>query len=138
MAKDLAQLMMNFNLHCALCIQKLYHRLHFTVGGCWNKSPIFNRCSDATVRTREVLLVHASRDVITLSSTCSCFMQYSSVGRMGNLLCGRPLYYVLDIQHRDCCICLNTAMNFQTSSEQFISGFHILTNSTNFWNASMV
>ena len=23
---------------CALCIQRLYHRSHFTVGGCWNKS----------------------------------------------------------------------------------------------------
>ena len=34
----LAQLMMNFDRRCALFIQKLYHRPHFTVGESWNKS----------------------------------------------------------------------------------------------------
>ena len=46
---------------------KLYHRMHFSVGGYWNKSLHFNRYNNATVRTREVPLVHASRDAITLS-----------------------------------------------------------------------
>ena len=36
MAIDLAQL--NFDRRYALCIQKIYHRTHFTVGECWNKS----------------------------------------------------------------------------------------------------
>ena len=31
---DLTQLMMNFDRRYALCIQKLDHRLHFTVGRC--------------------------------------------------------------------------------------------------------
>ena len=29
---------MNFDRRCALCIHKLYHRPHFTVGGSWNKN----------------------------------------------------------------------------------------------------
>ena len=37
-AIDLAQLTMNFDRRCALCILKLYHGLHFTVGECLNKS----------------------------------------------------------------------------------------------------
>ena len=37
-AIDLAQLTMNLDLRCTRCIQKLYHRPHFTVGWCWNKS----------------------------------------------------------------------------------------------------
>ena len=37
---------------------------------------IFNLCIDATVRTREVPLVHATCDVITLSRTRNCFTQY--------------------------------------------------------------
>ena len=36
---DLAQLTMNFDQRYALCTQKLNHRSHFTVGGCWIKSP---------------------------------------------------------------------------------------------------
>ena len=36
----------------------------------------FNRCNNVTVRAREVPLMHASCDVITLSYTYSHFMQY--------------------------------------------------------------
>ena len=54
-AIDLAKQTINFDRLNALCIQKPYHRPQFTVGGC---------CNDATVRTREVPLVHASCDVI--------------------------------------------------------------------------
>ena len=45
-AIDLAQLMMNFDRCYGLCIQKLYHRPHFTDGGCWNKSQLqpLQRC----------------------------------------------------------------------------------------------
>ena len=63
---DLAQLMMNFDQHHALCIQKLNNRLHFTVFGCWSKSSIFNCCNEATITTQEILLVHTSCNVITL------------------------------------------------------------------------
>ena len=35
---DLAQLTMNFDGRYALCIQELYHRPHFTVGGRWNEN----------------------------------------------------------------------------------------------------
>ena len=38
MAIDLAKMTMNFDRRYALYIQKLYHRPHFTVGLCWNKS----------------------------------------------------------------------------------------------------
>ena len=50
---------------------------------------IFNSSNDATVRTREVPLVHATCDVSTQSRTRSHFTQ--AVGRVGNLLCGRLL-----------------------------------------------
>ena len=35
---DQAHLIMYFDLRYALCIQKLYYRSYFTVGGSWNKS----------------------------------------------------------------------------------------------------
>ena len=66
---------MNFDRRYALCIQKLYQRPHSTVGGSWTKSLHSNRCNDATVRTREVLLVYASCNVIILSLTRSRFTQ---------------------------------------------------------------
>ena len=68
MAINLAQLMMNFDRRYALCIQKLYHRSHFTIGGCCSN---FNRCNNATVRPRDVPVVHASCDIITLSHGCA-------------------------------------------------------------------
>ena len=69
LAVDLAQRTLNFDRRYALCIQKLYHRPHFTIGGTGITASIFNRCNDVTVRTRGVLLLHSSCDVITLSCT---------------------------------------------------------------------
>ena len=62
---DLTQLMMFFNRRYALCIQNLYHKPHFTIGGSWNKN--LHSCNNATVRTREVPLVYASCDSCTRS-----------------------------------------------------------------------
>ena len=92
-AIDLAQPMINFDWCYGLCIQKLYHRLHFTVGRCWNKSlhlqPLqrcYCECSgspaSACVMRRNYSIMymqslHAMNDLIT-------------VGRMGNLLCDAP------------------------------------------------
>ena len=42
-----------------------FHR----IGGSWNKNLHLHSCNDATERTREVPLVHASCDVIALSRT---------------------------------------------------------------------
>ena len=68
----------------------------FTVGGrvLKKRTSILNRCNNATVRIREVPLVHASCDVLTLSRTSSRFYAINdliAVGCVGNLLCGRPL-----------------------------------------------
>ena len=60
---------MNFDWHCSLCNQKLYHRCTSQTTGAGIRASIFNCCSNATVRTQEVPLVHASYDVITLSHT---------------------------------------------------------------------
>ena len=59
----------------ALCIQNVItdHTSQLAGARIWASN--FNRCNDATVRTRELPLVHASWDVITLSRTCSRFMQ---------------------------------------------------------------
>ena len=35
---NLEELTMNFDRRYALYIHKVYHRMHFTVSGCWNKS----------------------------------------------------------------------------------------------------
>ena len=46
-AMDLTQLMIDLDRRYALYIQKLYHRSHFTVGGCWNKNlhlQLLQRC----------------------------------------------------------------------------------------------
>ena len=117
-AIDLAQLMMNFDRRYALCIQKLYQRSHFTVGRCWNKSfhlqPLQRRyCENSgSPASACVMWRHYS---ITYMQSLHALNGLIAVGRVRNLLCGRPLYYVFDIEHRDCCICLNTVMNFQAS-----------------------
>ena len=49
---------------------------NFTVGGDGIRASIFNRCTKAIVRTREVPLVHASCDVISLSRTRSCINNF--------------------------------------------------------------
>ena len=65
---DPAQLTMNFDRRYALYIQKLYHCTPQSARVVIRAS-IFNHCNDASVKTREVLLVHASCDIITLSRT---------------------------------------------------------------------
>ena len=71
-AIDLAQLTMYFDRRDALCIQKLYHRPHFTVGGCWNKS---FHLQPLQLCYCKVPLVYVSCDIITLSRTLSLFTQ---------------------------------------------------------------
>ena len=97
MAIDLAQLTMNFDRRYALCFQKLYHRSHFTVGGCWNKSihlkPLQryycenseSPASACVIRRHYSIMYTESLHVIT---------GLLAVGRVGNLICGcpRPLY----------------------------------------------
>ena len=62
----LAQVTVNFDRRYALCIHKLYQRPHFIVGGSSNYAP---------VRLREVPLVHASCDIISLSRKSSYLTQ---------------------------------------------------------------
>ena len=50
------------------------------------RDSIFNRCNDATVRTREVPLVHSS---ITYTQSLHAINSLPAVGWVGNLLCGR-------------------------------------------------
>ena len=66
-AIDLTQLTMNFDWRYTLCIQSFmtYRTSQSPVAEI--TASIFNRCSDATVRTREVPLVHVLCDIITLS-----------------------------------------------------------------------
>ena len=58
---------MNFYQHYALCTSQS--------AGAEIRASIFNRCNDAVVRTREILLVHAPCDIITLPLTRSRFTQ---------------------------------------------------------------
>ena len=60
------ELTMNFDSRYTLCIEKLYHRPHFTVGGSWNKN-IFN----TQERSQDVPPAHASWGAITPSRTRS-------------------------------------------------------------------
>ena len=72
---ELESSVMNFDRPCALSIQKLYHRRTSQSAGAGIRASIFNRCNDATVRTGEVPLVHATYDGITLSRTRKRFTQ---------------------------------------------------------------
>ena len=58
--------LMNFDRRQALCNQKLITDRTSQSAGAGIRVSIINDYNDATVRTREVLLVHASCDVITL------------------------------------------------------------------------
>ena len=77
------------------CAFKNDQRPRFTVGGCWNKSLQLDRCNDATVRTREVTLVHASYDVIFLSRTYNKW--FNSCETSGKLTSCTPLVYFRNI-----------------------------------------
>ena len=71
----------------ALCFQKRYHRQHFTVGGCWNKSPQPRPCNDATVRTRESrwCIRHATSLLYYVYAVASRNKLFTSCGTSGNL-----------------------------------------------------
>ena len=72
----LAQLTMNFDRLYALCIQKHFITDHISQSaGAGIRASILNLWNDATVKTREIPLVLALCDVITLSRTCSRFTQ---------------------------------------------------------------
>ena len=80
---------MNFDRRYALCIQKLYLRPHLTVGGNWNKSLHLQPLQRCYCENSE-----------SLASECPMRRRYSitytqsilaiPVGRVRNLLCGRP------------------------------------------------
>ena len=92
---DIAQLTMNFVRSYALCIQKLYHRPYFTVGGCWNKSLYLEplqRCYCENSRSPASACVIQSHYSITYTQSLHTINGLIAVGRVGNLLCGRPSY----------------------------------------------
>ena len=74
-AIDLVQMTKNFD-HCdALCIQSFTVNCTSQSAGAGIRASILNRFNDTTVRTREVPLVLALCDVITLSHTRGRFTQ---------------------------------------------------------------
>ena len=84
---------MNFDRRLALCIQKLYHRSHFVVGGSWNKSlrlqPL-QRCyceNSVSPASAGVMRRHYS---VTYMQAIHAINDLLAVGRVGNLLYGRP------------------------------------------------
>ena len=91
----LAQLTMNVDRRYALCIQKIYHRPHFTVGGCWNKSlhhqPL-KRCYCENSGSPASACAMRHHYFITYTQSLNAGNGLLAVGRVGNLLCGRPSY----------------------------------------------
>ena len=95
MAIDLAQLTMDFDLRYVLCIQKHYHRPHFTVGRCWNKTfhiqPL-RRCyceNSGSPASAYIMRRHYS---ITYTQSFQAINDLLAVVRVGNLLCGRTFF----------------------------------------------
>ena len=85
----------NFDRRCALRIQNFITDHTSQSAGAGMRASNFNRCSDATVRTLEVPLVHEPWDDITLS--LHPINDLLSVGRVGNLHCGRSQFFFLEI-----------------------------------------
>ena len=87
----LVHLAMNFDERYALCIQKLYHRPRFTVGGSWNKSVHLQPlqlcyCENSgTSASASVMRLHYS---ITYTHSLHTINGLITVGWGGNLLCG--------------------------------------------------
>ena len=89
---------MNFDRRYVLCIQKLCHRLHFTVVGSWNKSlqlqPL-QRCycenSGSPASSYVMRRYHSNK----CTQSRQAIIGLLPVGRVRNLLCGHPLYNVL-------------------------------------------
>ena len=96
-AIDVAQLTTNFDRRYVLCIQKLYHRPHFTVGGCWNKSlhlqPL-QRCYSQNSGSPASAFVMRHHYSITYTRSFHIINGLRAVGQVGNLLFGRPSYNV--------------------------------------------
>ena len=92
---DLTQLTMNFDHRYNLCIQKLYHSTHFTVGGSWHKSlhlqPL-QRCycdNSGSPTSVSVMRRHYS---MTCMQSLQTIKYLLAVGRMRNILCRRHFY----------------------------------------------
>ena len=94
-AIDLAQLTMNFDRRYALCIQKLYCKLHFTVRRCWNKIlhlQLLQQCYCDNSGSPTSVCVMRCHYSITYTQSLHTIIGLVAVGRVGNLLCGRPSY----------------------------------------------
>ena len=92
---ELAQLMINFDWCYALCIQKLYHRTHFTAGRGWNKSlhlqPLqWCYCENSGNCANACVMWH--HHSITYMQSLHTINGLLTVGRVGNLLCGHNWY----------------------------------------------
>ena len=96
---------MNFDRRYALCVQKLYHRLHFTVGRSWNKSlhlqPL-QRCYCANSGSP----VSASfiRRHYSITQSLYAINGLLAVVQVGNLLCGFPSYLCVMYRERTSCL----------------------------------
>ena len=96
-AINLAQETMNFDRRYILSTQKLDHRTRFTVAGCWNKSlqlELLPRCycenSGGPASARVMRQYYSS----TYMQPFQVINILLAVGRVGNLLCGRPSYII--------------------------------------------
>ena len=91
-AIDLALLTMNFDRRYGLCIQKLYRRPHFIVGGCWNNSlhlqPL-QRCYCENFGSPASACIMRRHYSITHTQSLHAISSLLVVGRVENLLCGR-------------------------------------------------
>ena len=92
-AIDLAQLTINLYRRYALCIQKLYHRPHFTAGRCSNKSlhlqPL-QRCFCENSRSPASTCVMRRHYSITYIQSFHSINGLIAVGQVRYLLCERP------------------------------------------------
>ena len=97
---DLAQLTMNFDRRYALCIQKFYHKPHFTVGWFWNKSHDLQPLQRCYCENSG----GPSCDVITLTYMQSLYTINGLIAlrRVRNLLCGRPSYVTYFVSLKNC------------------------------------
>ena len=99
---DLAQLTMNFDRWYALCIQKLYHRPHFSVGGCWNKSFHLQPLQRYYCENSGNPLVRASCLFITLPSTHTVASRnkwFTGCGTSGKLTFWTPLIFTAVVRN---------------------------------------
>ena len=88
----------NFDRDYSLCIQKLYHKSSFAVNGSWNKSlhiqPL-QRCYCKNSGSPTSACVMRHNYSITYTQSLHAINGLLAVGRVENLLCGRPSYYAM-------------------------------------------